>query len=108
MIRSIALALLLISATGCSKTTRFEVKNDIDQALESVAISKSGSPKTIGTLAPKEVQVVEFQAIFENRYRLTYEQGGKRFGKDLCYQAWGYKADGTISIRPDGVHMTCR
>jgi hypothetical protein len=108
MIRSIALASLLVSASGCSKTTRFEVKNDTEQALEAVAISKSGDPKTIGTLEPGEVQVVEFQAIFENRYRLTYEQGGKRLWKDLCYQAWGYKADGTVSIRPEGVLLTCR
>jgi len=108
MIRCIALTLLLISATGCSKTTRFEVKNETEQALESVAISKSGNPKIIGPLEPGEAQVVEFQAIFENRYRLTYEQGGKRLWKDLCYQAWGYKADGTIAIRPEGVLLTCR
>ena len=58
MIRGIVLALLMMSATGCSKTTRFEVKNDTEQALQSVAISKSGTPKIIGTLAPGEVQEV--------------------------------------------------
>lgn len=107
MIRPVVMALVLISVTGCSKTTRFEVRNDSDQTLEDVAVSKSGSPKALGVLEPGAVRVVEFQAVFENRYTLTYEQDGERFSEDLCYQGWGYKAEGTISIQPEGVQITC-
>lgn len=107
MIRNIGLALLLVSLAACSKTTRFEIRNDSEQPVKAVTVSKSGSPKVLGQLAPGETQAVEFQAIFENNYRLTYEQNGRKLWKDLCYQAWGYKADGTISIRADGVRLTC-
>lgn len=86
MIRNIGLALLLISVAACSKTTRFEIRNDSEQPVKAVTVSKSGSPKVLGQLAPGETQTVELQAIFENNYRLTYEQNGRKLWnyRDRC------------------------
>ncbi|AOL95469.1 hypothetical protein [Porphyrobacter sp. LM 6] len=107
MTRYIVITLLLFSLSACSKTTTYEISNDSGKPIVAAEISQSGSPKVIGDLSPGEVRKVEFEAIFENSYRLKYEQDGKRFMKDLCYQAWGDKSYGKISVRPDGVDLIC-
>ena len=108
MISRIGAALLFLSLTGCSETTTFEIRNDSHNPIMDVTVWKSGTPTMFGEFEPGEARTIEFRAVFENSYRLTYEQNGQKFHKDLCYQAWGYKANGTISIRSDDLQLKCQ
>ncbi|MDE1468621.1 hypothetical protein [Aurantiacibacter sp. D1-12] len=98
---------VLFFGSACSKTTTFHLQNETDDNLNGVVITQSGDPQAVGMLRSGETQMVTFQAYFENQYRLTFERAGTRYQKDLCYQAWGHKADGVIVVRPESIEMTC-
>ena len=108
MRRTLTLVPFLILISGCgSQTSRYEITNSSDSALEDVHLTIGDDKRFLEEIGPGKQLSFSRLPLREEEVTLAFIQDGNRKSIGLCYQTFLLGARNIIVVKNDDIERRC-